>query len=85
VQFFVFAGYAYLDGALHVQVSLAMDAIMGGVAKRRKNVALAYLCSPTDVFVCQPDAAEAMKTNLKKAPLWQKIIASLSGVYNLGM
>ena len=28
--------YAYLDGELHVRVSLAMDAIMAGVAAARK-------------------------------------------------
>ena len=69
-----------MDGALHVQVSLAMDAIMAGVAEQRKDVAFAYLCSPTDVFVCQPEAAKAMQENLAKAPLWQKMISALCGI-----
>ena len=38
----------YLDGAKHVQVSLAMDAIMAGVMEKRKNISLGFLCSPTD-------------------------------------
>jgi hypothetical protein len=50
--------YAYLDGALHVQVSLAMDAICKDMTeKRRAN--LAYLCTPTDIHLITKDAHEA--------------------------
>ena len=52
--------YAYLDGAKHVQVSLAMDAIMAGVSEKR-DVNLAFLCSPTDAFTIQPEAAAAAR------------------------
>eukprot|EP01102_Stenamoeba_stenopodia_P013163 TRINITY_DN422_c0_g1_i2.p1 TRINITY_DN422_c0_g1~~TRINITY_DN422_c0_g1_i2.p1 ORF type:complete len:736 (-),score=167.61 TRINITY_DN422_c0_g1_i2:147-2354(-) len=72
-------GYAYLDGALHVQVSLAMDAIMEALYKNRKNVSLAYLCSPTDVFVIPDASRDAMVKNLQNAPLWQKIISAVTG------
>jgi hypothetical protein len=72
-------GYAYLDGALHVQVSLAMDAIMEALYKTRKNVSLAYLCSPTDVFVIPDAARDAMVKNLERAPLWQKLISVITG------
>jgi hypothetical protein len=72
-------GYAYLDGALHVQVSLAMDAIMQALYKQRKNVGLAYLCSPTDVFVIPKASRAAMLSNLGKAPLWQKLVSTLTG------
>eukprot|EP01104_Vermistella_antarctica_P005936 TRINITY_DN16682_c0_g1_i1.p1 TRINITY_DN16682_c0_g1~~TRINITY_DN16682_c0_g1_i1.p1 ORF type:complete len:760 (+),score=228.59 TRINITY_DN16682_c0_g1_i1:73-2280(+) len=72
-------GYAYLDGALHVQVSLAMDAIMKGVSEGRKNVGLAFLCSPTDVFVAPNASWEASRENLKNAPWWQKLISTLTG------
>ena len=52
--FLVHHSYAYLDGEKHVRVSIAMDAIVQGVIEARKGTtttSLAYLCSPTDVFV----------------------------------
>ncbi|EDQ87551.1 uncharacterized protein MONBRDRAFT_37825 [Monosiga brevicollis MX1] len=61
-----FNRYAYLDGEKHVRVSLAMDAIKAGVIRRRKTVTtLAYLCSPTDVFVVSTDARDAAAANYK--------------------
>ena len=45
--------YAYLDGALHVQVSMAMDAIAQYLLSKRKDVALSYLLTPSDVY-CIP-------------------------------
>jgi len=63
---FIVGGYAYLDGEKHVRVSLAMDAIKAGVIRRRKTVTtLAYLCSPTDVFVVSTDARDAAAANYK--------------------
>ena len=47
----VLGSYAYLDSADFVRVSLAMDAITSETLSERHNSALAYLCSPTDVFV----------------------------------
>ena len=57
--------YAYLDGALHVQVSLAMDAICRDLSLLRKHTSLAYLCTPTDLHLVPPEAHQAMKENLK--------------------
>jgi len=50
--------YAYLDGALHVQVSLAMDAICRDLSTHRK-ASLAYLCTPTDLHVIPKEAHDA--------------------------
>lgn len=50
--------YAYLNGALHVQVSLAMDAICRDLSEKRK-ASLAYLCTPTDLHVITKEAHEA--------------------------
>lgn len=63
----VIGSYAYLDGEAHVRVSLAMDAIMSEVAAARPkgSVTLAYLCSPTDVFVVDEEANQAVKANLR--------------------
>lgn len=54
----VVGSYAYLDGALHVQVSLAMDAICKALSEERKAT-LAYLCTPTDAHLCSKDASAA--------------------------
>lgn len=71
-------GYAYLDGALHVQVSLAMCAIMMGVIEQRENVSLGFLCSPTDIFVSPPDAAAAARDALNRIPLWQSLLRTIA-------
>lgn len=70
-------GYAYLDGALHVQVSLAMVEISRELQeKREKPVMVAFLCSPTDVFIAPPEARAAMESNRKNAPFWQGLFTS---------
>lgn len=51
--------YAYLNGALHVQVSLAMDGITRDLSEKRKNVSLAYLCTPTDFHLIPKEAYDA--------------------------
>jgi len=50
--------YAYLNGALHVQVSLAMDAICKDLSEKR-SASLSYLCTPTDLHVVTKEAHEA--------------------------
>lgn len=52
-QSFCLGSYAYLDGAKHVQVVMAMDAIAQYLFARRSDVSLSYLLTPTDVF-CLP-------------------------------
>ena len=77
---FTIGGYAYLDGERHVRVSLAMDAIMSGVAKRRKTeTSLAYLCSPTDVFVVDKETRDAAAENYRRkaAPTWLGAVVKL--------
>jgi len=76
----IIGGYAYLDGALHVKVALAMDAIMAGICATRPNTSLAFLCTPTDCHAITPEAHEAAKKNLRDAPWWQKLIASWGGL-----
>jgi hypothetical protein len=76
----IIGGYAYLDGARFLKVSIAMDAIIKKVLEKRKNAALAFLCSPTDVFVCPNEARDAMLENYKNRPLWQKLIESLTKI-----
>eukprot|EP01134_Creolimax_fragrantissima_P000935 CFRG0935T1 len=56
---YIIGAYAYLDGELHVRVSLAMDAIIQGVCEKRSNVSCAYLNTPTHVYVVPEEAASA--------------------------
>eukprot|EP00565_Helicotheca_tamesis_P005700 CAMPEP_0185725514 /NCGR_PEP_ID=MMETSP1171-20130828/1749_1 /TAXON_ID=374046 /ORGANISM="Helicotheca tamensis, Strain CCMP826" /LENGTH=756 /DNA_ID=CAMNT_0028393659 /DNA_START=70 /DNA_END=2340 /DNA_ORIENTATION=+ len=56
---FTVGSYAYLNGALHVQVSLAMDAICRDLSNKRKGTSLAYLCTPTDLHLVPREAYEA--------------------------
>jgi hypothetical protein len=51
--------YAYLDSDLFVRLSIAMDAIIDALCKKRNNVSLAYLCTPTDCHVITPAAHDA--------------------------
>jgi hypothetical protein len=48
---FVLGTYAYADGAAHVLLSMAADAIVVDLLERRSDVTLAYLATPTDVFM----------------------------------
>nr|AXF92439.1 (3R)-3-hydroxyacyl-CoA dehydratase [Aurantiochytrium sp. PKUSW7] len=72
--------YTYLDGALHVQLSIACDAIMQKVlAQRKTSTSLAFLLTPTDVYMINEDAYEAAKENYKSAPAWQKLLEKIMG------
>jgi hypothetical protein len=57
-QPFVLGTYAYADGALHVLLSMAADAIATELLARRSDITLAYLATPTDVFMVPMDAVE---------------------------
>ena len=63
---FTVGSYAYLNGALHVQVSLAMDAICKDLSEKRKGTSLAYLCTPTDLHLVPKEAHEASLENYKE-------------------
>lgn len=63
---FTVGSYAYLNGALHVQVSLAMDAITKDLSEKRPNTSLAYLCTPTDLHLVPEEAFRASEENYKE-------------------
>jgi len=65
--------YTYLDGALHVQLSLACDAIIEKLAAVRSELAIAFLCTPTDCHPIPKAAHDAARTQRANAPLWQKL------------
>jgi hypothetical protein len=55
---FVLGNYAYADGALHVLLSVAADAIAADLLAHRDDVMLAFLATPTDVFMVPLAAVE---------------------------
>jgi hypothetical protein len=55
---FVLGTYAYADGAPHVLLSMAADAIVVDLLDRRDDLTLAYLATPTDVFMVPMTAVE---------------------------
>jgi hypothetical protein len=48
--------YLYADGATHVRVSVAADALASAVVAARPDTSLAFLATPTDVFAVPGDA-----------------------------
>lgn len=57
-QPFVLGTYAYADGAAHVLLSMASDAIATELLRVRDDITLAYLATPTDVFMVPIAAVE---------------------------
>ncbi len=51
--------YTYLDGDLHVKLSLAADAVISGVCSARPDTAVAFLCTPTDIHFVPVEAHRA--------------------------
>ena len=52
----VLGNYVYADGAAHVRVSMAVDALSTRLLEQRADTALAFLATPTDVFAVPGDA-----------------------------
>ena len=69
--------YAYLDGAMFVLITIAQDAIVTKVCHNRqqanKHVSLAYLCTPTDVFLRPLHAREEALQRWKDRPYWMHV------------
>eukprot|EP00998_Keelungia_sp_KM082_P005773 NODE_206_length_2307_cov_70.477523_g200_i0.p2 GENE.NODE_206_length_2307_cov_70.477523_g200_i0~~NODE_206_length_2307_cov_70.477523_g200_i0.p2 ORF type:complete len:477 (-),score=130.75 NODE_206_length_2307_cov_70.477523_g200_i0:79-1509(-) len=73
----VIGAYAYLDGVMFMRISMAMDAITKDVMSARRDTALAYLATPTDAHVSTAAAQDAAGANLRRAPMWQKLLAPM--------
>jgi len=72
----VLGNYAYADGAAHVRVAAAADALAAYLLPRRPDTALASLATPTDVYavpaatVAQANAAYQRRTALTRPVRW---------------
>jgi len=83
---FVIGSYAYLNGAKHVQVSLAMDAIVQSIQlKYPYQTSLAYLCTPTDLHIMNNEAyhASCNQYNLYNQKLYCQLVRLFSRHYYL--
>jgi hypothetical protein len=55
----VIGNYTYLDGDMHVKLSLCADVLIQSLRKARPSAAVAFLCTPTDLHVVPEAAAQA--------------------------
>lgn len=60
-QRFVLGNYTYADGALHALLSVSADAIFTKLAQQRKDITLAFLATPTDVFMVPMECVDASR------------------------
>jgi hypothetical protein len=71
----VLGNYCYADGASHVRVSMAADALAAHLTRQRPETALAFLATPTDTFAVPAEEVEranqayAESSRLLRAPL----------------
>jgi hypothetical protein len=75
----VLGNYVYADGATHVRLSAAVDALGGHLRQHRDDVALAFLATPTDVFAVPGDAVRASAAAYREATWLRRPLATLSG------
>jgi hypothetical protein len=68
---FTLGNYVYADGPLHVRASLAIDAIGADLAAAGRDVMLAWLATPTDVFAAPIEAVEESRRRWRSAGLWR--------------
>ena len=54
----VIGNYVYADGVLNLRVATAVDALSVALLERRRDSALAFLATPTDVFAVPPEVVE---------------------------
>jgi hypothetical protein len=75
--------YVYADGAANVRVASAVDALTVRLAAGRRDLSLAFLATPTDVFAVPADAvaqsARAYADRPPVAKLGRRSLRALSG------
>lgn len=54
----VLGNYVYADGATNMRVAMAVDTLTQELLRRRDDVALAFLATPTDVFAVPAEAVD---------------------------
>jgi len=72
--------YTYLDGELHVRLSVACNEIILHLCQDNAHIKIAFLCTPTDCHLIPKVAYQAAEMNLQNAPWW---MSSMSGCFGL--
>jgi len=79
----VLGNYVYADGGANVRVASAVDALTVRLLAERRDIALGFLATPTDVFAVPADAvaqsARAYAARPATAKLGRGLLQSLSG------
>ncbi|HUG83852.1 MAG TPA: hypothetical protein VMM13_04765 [Euzebya sp.] len=79
----VLGNYVYAEGATHVRVAMAVDALTRRLQADRDDLALAFLATPTDVFAVPADdverASRAYAQRSKTGKLLARPLRALSG------
>ena len=75
----ILGNYVYAPGAAYVRLSAAVDALTLHVQRRRDDVALAFLATPTDVFAVPGDAVAQSAARFGERSRRARLAATLSG------
>jgi hypothetical protein len=75
----VLGTYVYADGATHVRLAAAADALGVHLRRQRHDAALAFLATPTDVFAVPADAVDAAGAAYRRAGWWRRQVRAVSG------
>ncbi|HET8642945.1 MAG TPA: hypothetical protein VFM37_13485, partial [Pseudonocardiaceae bacterium] len=70
----VLGNYLYADGATHARLSVAADVLAQRILRRRPESALAFLATPTDVFVVPRDAVEQSNASYASRSATAKLV-----------
>lgn len=70
----VVGNYLYADGATHVRLSVAADVVGQRVLRARPDAALAFLATPTDVFVVPAEAVAHANQSYLHRPSMAKVV-----------
>jgi hypothetical protein len=75
----VIGNYAYADGARHLLLSAAGDAIAEFLCQARDDVSMAFLGTPTDAYAVPADIATAIRSDPRRQRGWlSRSAASIS-------
>ncbi len=75
---FTLGSYVYADGAEHVRVSVAVDALTQRLLDARDDVSLSFLATPTDAYAVPVDVVEFSRQRFADRSSWSVAAHGLS-------
>lgn len=76
---FVLGDYVYAPGATHVRTTAAVDGVVRHLLARRRDISLAYLATPTDVYAVPSDAVEVSRGRYAETTVLVSIAREIGG------